>query len=367
MDKRLPVLILLTLAAIFFYGRIDYAASPFSDMDLKYYQLMADASPSVSLETPRPFSYRLLGPYLAGLAGDGRIAGFQLLTLLSSLALIICLYYLFISMGISHSSTLLSLIMFVLSKHLFGIGVWNIFQVKDTLSLALASLMFLALRHEKRSLFCVALTTGAAAGELALLMIPVLFLYDFQKGRLPGKWKSTIITVLPALIVFITIRLVIPPIGGMSLFEAAIQYGGKLRYPMTWFGLLLNPFIPLAFLPLIFFRETAGFIRKNPDLSLFFILVLISAFFGSNNERLMAPASISFFALIAVILDREGMKGKMIRMMILSAGLLSSLHHSIARFPLPERDHTIILSVGSLLLVSIFLAVREIHHRRIAD
>ncbi len=356
-------MILVTLAAIFFYGRIDYSSSPFANMDLKYYRLMADASPSVSLEAPRPFSYRLLGPYLAGLTGDRSITGFLLLTIFSSLAMVICLYFLFVSMGISRSSTFLALIILVLNKHLFGISNWNIFQVKDTLSLALVAMMFLALRHDRRIIFCVTLAAGAAAGELALLMIPVLFLYDFHTGRLPGDWKNPIIAVLPALIVFTVIRLVIPPVGGLSLFEAAIHYGGKLRYPMTWFGLLLNPFIPLTFLPLIFFRETGRFVRKNPDIALFFILVLVSAFFGSNNERLMAPASISFFALIAVILDRPDMGGKMVRTMILAAGLLSSLHHAIARFPLPERKYTIILSAGSFLVVSIVLTAREIHKR----
>ena len=363
MDKRLPILILVTLATIFFYGRIDYSSSPFVDMDLKYYRLMADASPSVSLEAPRPFSYRLLGPYLAGLAGDGSISGFHLLTLFSSLAMVICLYFLFISMGISRSSAFLALVMLVLNKHLFGISTWNIFQVKDTLSLALVAVMFLALRHDRRTVFCVSLAAGAATGELALLMIPVLFLYDFHTGRLPGDWKNPIIIILPALIVFTVIRLVIPPVGGLSLFGAVIHYGGKLRYPMTWFGLLLNPFIPLAFLPLIFFGETGRFIKKNPGISLFFVLVLVSAFFGSNNERLMAPASISFFALIAVILDRPDMSGKMVRAMIFAAGLLSSLHHSIARFPLPERKYTIMLSAGSFLFVSIILAAREIHKR----
>ncbi|MBU8921352.1 MAG: hypothetical protein KOO63_05985 [Bacteroidales bacterium] len=364
MDKRIPLLILVTLAAIFFYGRIDYASSPFVDMDLKYYRLIADASPSVDMEVPRPFSYRLLGPYLSGLAGDGRIAGFQLLTIFSSLAMVICLYFLFISMGISRSSAFLALVMLVLNKHLFGSGNWNIFQVKDTLSMALVAVMFLALRNDRRIVFSVALAVGAASGELALLMIPVLFLYDFIKGRLPGNWKNPILVVLPALIVFVVIRLVIPPVGGMSLFEAAVHYGGKLKYPMTWFGLLLNPFIPLTFLPLIFFRETGRFVRENTDISLFFILVLVSAFFGSNNERLMAPAAISFFALIAGILDRPDMGGKMIRGLILAAGLFSSLHHSMARFPLPERKFTIILSAGSLLFVSIILAIRAIHFRR---
>ncbi len=391
-DRWIILIVSVTILAAFLYGGIDYGSMPYAGMDLKYYRSMASQSPSIAQGLPRPFCYRLLGPWTAGLFPDD-IAGFRIVTILSSLLLAVLFYRLLLSMSISSAAAASAVIFFVLNKHLFGISAWNYFQVKDTLSLAFIAAMMLAMYRHKWALFSAALFGGALTGELPMIMIPVLFVFLVERGKPAGgkrgrpdlsrrngglpaengilsglsfhKWTGWVrffLVCLPGLAVFIAIRTLVPSSGGIGLFESVAHYSGKLRYPMVWYGLLGNPFIPLTLLPLIFFRESARFLGRNLHMAVYFVFVLAAASFGSNNERLMAPAFIVFYAIIAFIVDSRVLpRGKIPMTVLFAAAILSSLHHAIARFPLPDRRITIVLSGGSLLAVSIIFLVYALH------
>lgn len=388
-DRRIVLIVSMAALAVFLYGSIDYHSMPYAGMDLKYYRESASLSPSIATGIPKPFCYRLLGPWLAGLFPDD-IAGFRIVTYLSAVLLAILFYRLLLSMGISPAASTAAVFFLVMNKHLFGISAWNFFQVKDTLSLVFIAAAMLAMHRGRWALFSAALLGGALTGELAMIMIPVLFVFlaarktlhaanrtgegrphtsndDFAlpAGRVgftrpagrPG-WALPVLACLPAIAAFAAIRLLVPSSGGIGLVESALRYGVKLRHPMVWYGLLANPFIPLTFIPLIFFRESARFIRRNLHLAAYFLLVLASASFGSNNERLMAPAAIAFYALVAFIIDAKVLpRGKVWIAILAAAAALSSLHHSIARFPLPDRSFTVALSGGSLLAVTLLFLI----------
>ena len=77
----------------------------------------------------------------------------------------------------------------------------------------------------------------------------------------------------------------------------------------------------------------------------------MSTFFGYNNERLMSPAFIVFYALLATIIrDRVAQSSPMILTLIIAA-ILSCFHHTYARFPLP-RGVTIMLSLVAFGIVT---------------
>ena len=386
-DRRIVLIVSMVALAVFLYGSIDYHSMPYAGMDLKYYRESASLSPSIATGIPKPFCYRLLGPWLAGLFPDD-IAGFRIVTLLSAVLLAILFYRLLVSMGLSPAAGTAAVFFLVMNKHLFGISVWNFFQVKDTLSLVFIAAAMLAMHRGRWALFSAALLGGALTGELAMIMVPVLFVFLALRGRrftrrmgpekarhprsfagtavrpgfahpagLPG-WVRPALACLPGLAAFAAIRLLVPSSGGIGLIESALRYGAKLKHPMVWYALLANPFIPLTFIPLIFFRESARFLRRNLYLAAYFLLVLASASFGSNNERLMAPAAIAFYALIAFIIDARVLpRGKVWIAILAAAAALSSLHHSIARFPLPERSFTIALSGGSSIAVTLIFLI----------
>jgi hypothetical protein len=386
-DRRIVLIVSMAALAVFLYGSIDYHSMPYAGMDLKYYRESASLSPSIAMGIPKPFCYRLLGPWLAGLFPDD-VAGFRIVTFLSAVLLAILFYRLLLSMGISPAAGAAAVFFLVMNKHLFGISAWNFFQVKDTLSLVFIAAAMLAMHRGRWPLFSAALLGGALTGELAMIMVPVLFVFLAERnafcagngtgdGRAtaaregyerpaghPG-WVRPALACLPGLAAFAAIRLLVPSSGGIGLIESALRYGVKLRHPMVWYALLANPFIPLTFIPLIFFRESALFLRRNLHLAAYFLLVLASASFGSNNERLMAPAAIAFYALIAFIIDARVLpRGKVWIAILAAAAALSSLHHSIARFPLPERSFTVVLSGGSLLAVTLLFLIFFVPLRR---
>lgn len=390
-DRRIVLVVSMAALAVFLYGSIDYHSMPYAGMDLKYYRESASFSPSIASDIPKPFCYRLLGPWLAGLFPDD-VAGFRIVTWLSALLLAILFYRLLLSMGISPAAGAAAVFFLVMNKHLFGISAWNFFQVKDTLSLVFIAAAMLAMRRRRWGLFSAALLGGALTGELAMIMVPVLFVFlagrdSFRAGDGAGEdrtpaanrdggapppaprdgfarpaghpgWARPALACLPAIAAFAAVRLLVSSSGGIGLMESALRYGVKLKHPMVWYGLLVNPFIPLTFIPLIFFRESARFLGRNLHLAAYFLLVLASASFGSNNERLMAPAAIAFYALIAFIIDARVLpRGKHWIAILAAAAALSSLHHSIARFPLPERSFTVALSGGSLLALTLIFLI----------
>ncbi len=362
-DRRIVLIVLMAALAVFLYGSIDYHSMPYAGMDLKYYRESASCSPSIATGIPKPFCHRLLGPWLAGLFPDD-ITGFRIVTWLSALLLAILFYRLLLSMGISPAASTAAVFFLVMNKHLFGISAWNFFQVKDTLSLVFIAAAMLAMYRGRWALFSAALLGGALTGELAMIMVPVLFVFLAERRTLRAAngpregFARPALACLPAIAAFAAIRLLVPSSGGIGLIESALRYGVKLKHTMVWYGLLINPFIPLTLIPLIFFRESARFLRRNLYLAAYFLLVFASASFGSNNERLMAPAAIAFYALVAFIIDARVLpRGKVWIAVLAAAAALSSLHHSIARFPLPGRSFTIALSGGSSLAVTLIFLI----------
>ena len=388
-DRRIVLIVSMVALSVFLYGSIDYHSMPYAGMDLKYYRESASLSPSIATGIPKPFCYRLLGPWLAGLFPDD-IAGFRIVTLLSAVLLAILFYRLLVSMGISPAAGTAAVFFLLMNKHLFGISAWNFFQVKDTLSLVFIAAAMLAMHRGRWALFSAALLGGALTGELAMIMVPVLFVFLAERKTLPPEngagegptpapredfagtavrpgfahpaglrgWVRPALACLPALATFAAVRLLVPSSGGIGLVESALRYGVKLKHPMVWYALLANPFIPLTLIPLIFFRESARFLKRHLYLAAYFLLVLASASFGSNNERLMAPAAIAFYALIAFIIDARVLpRGKAWIAILAAAAALSSLHHSIARFPLPGRSFTIALSGGSSIAVTLIFLI----------
>ena len=331
-------------------------------MDLRYYRAMAEASPGISSEMPRPFAYRILGPWLVGLLPLPETAAFYALNSVLSLCVPLVFFLLLVSRGAGAWIAALSAFLFVLSKHQFGISAWNFFQIKDTLSFLCLLACFHAMYSDRRVLFAVSLLAGALAGEMALIMIPVLVCYLWERRAVGARWRDAVFMTLPAAAAFVAARALVPASGGIAPWEAFGMYGGKVRHALVWYGLLVNPFIPVSLLPLVFYRDTIAFIRKNLHLLLYFLLVLASTLFGSNNERLMASAFIAFYMLIARIFEselshRSRRQALAAAAVVAAAGALSFFHHAMGRYPLPSRSLTIALSGGSLVALTVLAVV----------
>jgi hypothetical protein len=141
-------------------------------------------------------------------------------------------------------------------------------------------------------------------------------------------------------------------------------YSDKVTRAYGLYYLFVNPFVPLTTLPVIFAAATARFFRGRKYLLVYFVLVFFAALFGSNNERLLNPAFIVFFPLIAFILRERIARNRFLFWAVMTGGFLSSLHYLVARYPLPSRGWAILASGGSVVSLTIILTAYKLYRRR---
>jgi hypothetical protein len=365
-DLRFLALILAAAAAmLYLYGRIDYSRELFGPWDLHKYRAIALASPRIDTSVPRPFIYRPLGPFLAGLLPLAVDTSFYLLNVIASLGLVTLLYRFMRHLGSRPAIAAAATILYIFDKHFFGFTSWNYFHINDVLMNILIIAMFWSMLEGRWVLFASAMLLASVTRETFLLVIPTAVICLIEGGRFRREWRSLLGAVLPAIAVFASFRLLVRPESGMRLTEALLTFGGRINNFYGLYYLLVNPFVPLTLVPLVFIRSSAAYFRGRRYLLVYYCLVLFAALFGSNNERLLNPAFIVFYPLIAVILEERILPDRLLFGLIMAGGFLSSLHYLVARYPLPSREWTILLSGGSAVLITL-LSVRHALGRRAA-
>lgn len=352
------ILFIMTILMIVLYGQIDYMLEPFASWDLSSYIRMALFSPEINPDIIKPFAYRILGPYLVGLVPIPNILGFYIFSVSFSICLVFQFYYLLRYIGLPANISAVTVVLFIFNKWLFGFTVWDYFQLNDLLSLNFIIIMFLSIWRNQWRVFSFILLLGAFTREASMLMVPVVFAYLLEKKELSDQWPKVVASIIPGLLAFVLIRVLIPTSGGNSLLEVLI-----IHSPSTSILRLLgNSFIPLSFIPLIFFKNTIQFFKTKKYLLLFFTLVLFGTIFGGNNERLMAPSFIVFYMLIGTILQDLNPK-KTFLLFIMVIGFLSSFHHVFAKYPLQSINWTYFFTLGTTLIITIsmYLLKRRSH------
>lgn len=359
------ILILTTLVGIYFYGEIDYLDSDYKLWDLQDYKIMAENSPNlnenVTLEKLRqPFVFRITGPFISGLLPFDIITNFKVLNLLFSLTLSLLTFYYLLKLNIETKIALILTIFYIFNKYLFGFPVWNYFHLNDILVQIIITLLFLIIYENKFQpiKYAFVLVIGAFTKETAMIMIPVGLYYFWQLSKINNNSNNKKVIIyyilfsIPAILTFIIIRIYLNSPTGNNLYEAILEYSEKLIEVETWFRLLINSIIPFSLLPIIYFNLTKEYFRDQKHLILFSILVILSTFFGINNERLMAPISLVLLPLLGYIFQNTKLKETKYLLPMILFFSLSIFHHTYSRFPF-NRKLTIILSIFSLILVSL--------------
>lgn len=351
--QNIVLILVVTSIASFFYGNINNSHSFSSNADLKYYEQIAESAPRLSGDIIRPFAYRFLGPYLAGILPLGINSSFRFLSVFFSLVLPIIFYLFLISTGISKSVSAMTSCFLVLNKYLFGFNVWDYFQVNDVMSLVFLVVLLFSLYNRRWSIFGIILLFGVLCKEIAILIIPTAFIFVIERRIFKSDFIPFILSVIPAIFLFVYLRVAIPVSGGTPLSREFFEHSGKAITARYWARILINSFIPFSILPLIFFRDTFIYIGRNIHIFALFVLVIISTLFAHDNERLMAPAFLAFYPLIARIIEHRFLRNKFFFVIAFFSAILASAHHFIARYPLPDRRLTLIFGAGATILVSI--------------
>jgi hypothetical protein len=252
---------------------------------------------------------------------------------------------------------------FALNKYLFGLAVWDFFQLDDLLSLMAIVLLFHWMPAPRWPALTLVLVLGTLSKETTLLVIPALLVRLWESRRPAAEVRRTALAMAPAVAVFCLVRWLVPAAGGSNPVEALLANAGKLVSPAAWLRLLINAFVPLSLLPLVFWRRTRAFFSSRLYALVFLLCVVASSFFGDNVERLMAPAAVVIYWLVGEILEGH----KSYRLLLICVGLacaLGAVHHQITRFAGLSPRLTIALSATALALATAAAAVTRVREWR---
>jgi|GEM_PF-4909401 len=277
-------------------GVINHPDLEVMNWDLHYYIPMAEASPHIHNDIPKPFAYRILPPFIAGFLPFGEITSFKLLMSLSLIILNISFFYFLYKHDIQQSVAFLTVVLFMFNRYFHTFFIWNPFHLTDVWSVLLILWIFMILDNMR--IVSVLLFVGMFVKEVLLVMIPVCILH----------WRNrfSFLAITPAVLAFIILRIVIRTDSGLGIIDALITNGWFTITNLEFiYRTLLNPYLPLMPFPMIFWRDTVGFFRRYPHFISFWIFVVISSLFGDNAERLVFPTAIVFYFLIAKIIVKN--------------------------------------------------------------
>ncbi len=357
-------LTLITAALmIFLYGKIDYRDPRLEQWDLVAYRAMAMAAPGLDHDVPRPFAYRILGPYVAGLLGGHRDTGIYIVSLVFSIGLIIIGYRFMLVFGLGPPAACVALVLYIFNKHFFGFTTWDYYHVGDILLEISFIVLVWSMIRRGWAIFAVALALGTVTKEVALVMAPVAAL-ALVEARAFGRegWKFLWALVPAAACYFLLHHFIRPPVGP-TLQQAFAQNWTKVTSFDRIFHVVFNPFVPICLVPFVFLDRTLSLLRGRLHMLLLYILVLATTLFGTNNERLLNPAAVVVYPLIGVIARESIVRSKWAVAVVLVGGFLSSFHWLVARYPLPSREAVGALSGASTVVITIAVAILRIKGR----
>ena len=353
-EKTTPARYLLILIAVFIvmvvlYGRIDHTDQKYDAWDLHEYIDMANSFPGPADHIAPPYAFRPLGPYLAGAIGLPDYWNFYILALAAGLAIVVTLYFLLISGGINPGAALAATTLYMFNKYAFGFFIWDYFQLTDILGLLGLVLAVRTVFDGRWLLLALILILSIPARATPFLIVPVVIVHLYIRGRPRQSWPAALFSIFIPVILFVLFRLFWPVAEGPGLWDSFRLNAIKMASPGPWYGTLINAFAPLALVPLVFRRQTAAFFRERKSLLLLLILIFTASLFGRDSERLMAPALVVFYYLLAFLFTTTGLRKMPVMIMILLLAFVGSIDFESGLVHWPDR--TVSLAAGAILTI----------------
>jgi hypothetical protein len=352
----LAALLAVTAVMLFLWGNVNWHVPPADRWDGWHYRTMAEAAPGLSEVAAAPFRYRVLGTYTVGLLfGQSYIAGFFVVNYATLLAVVVALYFFLCYVGISQAVAAFSVALFTMNTHLFGLTAWLTFHTNDALAMLFLLLALWTLLARRWGLFGLALLLGALSRETWVLAVPVAFVFLWERRLLRSDLGKLALAVLPALVATVLLRILLQAdvAGSLEPLQAFLRFAPKILEPEFWVRQFANSLKPLSFLPLIFLGTTLRWGRANLFMVALILLTFASSLLGSANERLMAPAFVAFYWLLALVIQENIWPHRGMLAIIAVATFASTLHYWYARFPLPSRELTIALGGVAWAVVTV--------------
>ncbi len=352
----LAALLGFSVLMLFLWGNVDWHVPPADRWDGWHYRTMAEAAPGLSQVAAAPFRYRVLGTYTVGLLfGQSYIAGFFVVNYAALLAVVVLLYFFLCYAGISRPVAAFSAALFTMNTHLFGLTAWLTFHTNDSLAMLFLLLAVWALMARRWGWFGLALFMGALSRETWVLAVPTALVFLWERKLLRSDLAKLLLAVLPAALATILLRTLLHAevVGSLEPLQAFQRFAPKIVDPEFWARQFANSLKPLSFLPLIFLGVTWRWARGNLFMVALILLTFVSSLLGSANERLMAPAFMAFYWVLALIIQEAIWPHRGMLAIMAAATFLSTLHYWYARFPLPSRELTIAIGGVAWAVVTV--------------
>ena len=151
----------------------------------------------------------------------------------------------------------------------------------------------------------------------------------------------------------------VPHSDGSHLWQAFLSHASKVFLPGHLYALVVNSFAPLFVVPIIQYEKTISFFRKRKHGLVFLLLVLGSALFGSNDKRLMAPAFLMYYFLIAELVQDCYWSNPWALFFIVLLVLPTSLDYMIGINRLPSITVMYTISIVSMGIISCLFLLRR--------
>lgn len=362
--KHLLILALAVTFIFIFVDKIDYSLPEYADIDNLYYRTMADASPGLSSDVIHPFTYRIFGPWIAGIMPFHNDINFGILMYFSLIGLTFAFYKFLIFNEVNTNIALITSLWLVFNKYLFGIMGFSYFQLCDSISMTMLILSFIFLYKNNWTAIFICSIIGILSKETMLLFYLPAFIYLIVNKKSKAEFIKCIITGFLTFVIFVFIRQLLSPAGTENYITQISQGVSKLFNPVSWARQLSNAFIPFSLIFIIFIKEIFQFAKKHIYLVALFVLTLSSSLFGLDNERLVLPGILFIYLFFAKISEQYLVqKNKQMRwnliIPITALALVSNLYHLWGLIRFPERSISLYFTIViDVIILGTFVYVK---------
>ena len=358
-------ILLIAVAAILWAGKIQHNLPQYANIDLAKYRDMALSSPGLNLSVPHPYVYRIFAPWLAGIFPVNIDLSFYLLNSIF-LAALACVFFRILSFhGFDKKLSLFITTAFVFNRYFFQFLAFDYYQLSDTIAYFLLFFSFLLLAEKRWVFFGIVLTLGILTREAALLIIPVGYVYLYEKRFDKKDFLQLTLFSFLAIALFILIRLLIPnPSQENYLTQIYSGWSSFFSYQALVKRFLI-PITPFMIIPFIFLKDFIEYFKKHYYLITLFVFVVISSLFGNDFERLMTAAAPVFYLFLAYIISKylnsnlsKSFTAAFYFLAIITV-MFSSLYHLWGIIKLPNREITMkVTIISDLLMFILFMVIK---------
>ena len=320
---------------------------------------MAKTSPALNLNIIKPFAYRILVPWVAGLMPFSVPVNFFLLNVVFLFLLPIVFYFVLLEFNLSRNVALFLTIAFQMNRYFFQFLSWNYFQACDTIALTVLFASFVFIKRKNWAALFLILPLSILAKEYALIILPAGLYYFLFRQRDKKQFLLFLFVSFFTVAVYLLIRLLLNINEGADLLTQYTTVEFYYSRPMLFLKKYVASFVPFGLLPVIFYKDLINFFKKYPFLFIYSVTAIVISYFG-EAERMMAPLAVVYYFFIGNLLNKrfdikENNFGQnKIFISIIAISFLSSFYHLWGIVPLPNKywsiASTIIFSVATALL-----------------